>query len=143
MNMCNNEEFTSEAPPITPGSGLYCYAGSWEEADYKTKACQKEENYCIEFTSLESEHVLRDCWDPAVYNKYNFTGCKETQACYRGSCFNSTVCICQDDLCNNFGMSDNATTPVPGTLSTTNLTMHCWYGIHFNGSEDGKQWQKE
>ncbi|XP_023337708.1 uncharacterized protein LOC111708533 [Eurytemora carolleeae] len=142
-NLCNTEKFTSESPPITPGSGLYCYARDWEDDSIEEKACSADENFCIEFTSLESDHVLRDCWNPTEYNKYNFTGCETTQSCFRGGCYNATVCICQDDLCNGFGIAgNNMTTPEPVTMTTTNKTMHCWYGFHHNGSTE-HAWQRE
>ena len=25
-NLCNSEKYSSEAPPVTPGSGLFCYS---------------------------------------------------------------------------------------------------------------------
>lgn len=143
-NNCNVEGFTTDAPPITPGSGLYCYAGSWEEEKYTPKECNKGENFCIEATSGNSTHVYRDCWNPESYNKFNYTGCETTQSCFEGQCFNATVCVCDEDLCNDFGVAGrNGTTPVPVTMTTTNMTMHCWYGIHHNETGPEKEWISE
>jgi len=142
-SMCNEEHFSSQAPPVTPGSGLYCYKGGWDEYEYTEVACTKDDNYCIEFTSVESNNTWADCFNPATYNKYNYTGCETTQSCWDGKCFNSTVCVCEDNLCNGFGIpGENQTTPVPVTMTTSNTTMHCWYGISHNGTTPD-YWQRE
>ena len=90
-NLCNDESYSSEAPPVTPGSGLYCYRqeyhhhhppgqrwlNDWEE-------CDKGEEFCIEIThdrsDNSSEDVLhRGCWSTEYEEgRYNFTGCEVT-----------------------------------------------------------------
>jgi hypothetical protein len=47
--------------------------------------------------------------------------------------------VFQGPLCNNYGLDMNATTPVPSEMTTTNMTMHCWYGV---GSVSDS-WQEE
>ena len=64
------------------------------------------------------------------------------QHCVFGDCFNNTVCMCQENLCNEYGLT-NATTPAPVTMTTTNMTMSCWYGMESNHSADPETWQQQ
>ncbi len=48
----------------------------WEETEYQVTECRAEEHFCIEFLSTSEKETLRDCWNPAYYNKYNYTGCQ-------------------------------------------------------------------
>ena len=51
--------------------------------------------------------------------------------------------LLKENLCNGFGIpGQNMTTPTPVTMTTTNTTMHCWYGISHNGSTP-EYWQTE
>ena len=85
-SMCNDEKYSSEAPPITPGSGLYCYshhyhghgpddgeerwAGDFEE-------CSKGEEFCIEMSHGNGSVLHRGCWSTGYEEgRYNFTGCE-------------------------------------------------------------------
>ena len=53
------------------------------------------------------------------------------------------IFLIKDDLCNGFGVAgNNMTTPEPVTMTTTNKTMHCFYGFHHNGSTE-HAWQRE
>ena len=63
-DLCNGAGYTSEAPPVTPGSGLYCYSTDHhdrsarkvykkssrglEEGQPDTEACDRDEVFCIE-----------------------------------------------------------------------------------------------
>ena len=43
---CNSENYTSEAPPVTPGSGLYCFKHQYGSddpigADTDYEACDR------------------------------------------------------------------------------------------------------
>ena len=45
----------------------------------------------------------------------------------------------QGPLCNDYGLEANATTPTPSEMTTTNHTMHCWYGM----GPVADNWQEE
>merc|ERR1712013_454012 len=58
-DLCNSEKYSSEAPPVTPGSGLFCYSshhhrdetGEWmseREFEEDTEQCEKHETFCME-----------------------------------------------------------------------------------------------
>ena len=55
---------------------------------------------------------------------------------------NNTVCVCQDDLCNDFGLTNNATTEDPVAMTTRNDTMVCFYGMQRSKNET-ETWQAE
>ena len=85
-NMCNDEHFSSEAPPITPGSGLFCYHeeyhhhGPHERWDGEVRECEKGEDFCITITRTDEERegiAFRGCWSTEYEEgRYNFTGCE-------------------------------------------------------------------
>ena len=54
----------------------------------------------------------------------------------------NTVCVCEDDLCNDFGLSANATTEAPVPMTTGNNTLVCWYGMKENENVT-EDWQKQ
>ena len=91
-DLCNDDKYSSEAPPITPGSGLYCYKhdyhdhpgtgarwpGDWEE-------CDKSEDFCIEISHTNSSQgvMFRGCWSTDYEEgRYNFTGCEVKKGFY-------------------------------------------------------------
>jgi len=151
--LCNDEDYSSEAPPITPGSGLYCWRHDYHpdgppgpphagpEGEPYVE-CAKNEDFCIETTDTEHGHVMfRGCWSTDYEEgRYNFTGCEVGTHCMFGDCYNNTVCLCKDNLCNDFQLNENATTVSPSPMTTTNTTMHCWYGMQHNSSTP-EEWQ--
>merc|ERR1712168_1114393 len=46
-------------------------------------------------------------------------------------------------MCNGAGIMNNFTTPAPVPMTTTNMTMHCWYGFDRPNSTNEKEWVKE
>jgi len=148
-DLCNGAGYTSEAPPVTPGSGLFCYSTEHhddhdrglEEGQPDTEACDRDEVFCIE--SYNDHFAWRGCWSPKYEEgRYNFTiddktgvTCETGQHCMFGECHDSTVCLCKDNLCNDFQIKENATTPAPVTMTTTNLTSVCYYGMQHNHTE--------
>ncbi len=70
----------------------------WADTSYTVAECRAGEKFCIEFLTGEEKETLRDCWDPAYYDKYDYVGCQVTQSCFRGACYNTTVCICEVDM---------------------------------------------
>ena len=50
--------------------------------------------------------------------------------------------MCQDNLCNDFGLTGNATTETPVTMTTTNNTLTCYYGLERNSSTP-ETWQTQ
>ena len=90
-NLCNDEKFSSEAPPVTPGSGLYCYQedyhhhhppGDEERWQWDWEECDKGEDFCIEITNDRNDNSsqevhFRGCWSTEYEGgRYNFTGCE-------------------------------------------------------------------
>ena len=88
-NLCNDEKFSSEAPPVTPGSGLYCYHEDYhhhhppgERWQWDWEECDKGEEFCIEITHDHNENStqevhFRGCWSTEYEEgRYNFTGCE-------------------------------------------------------------------
>jgi len=152
-DLCNSEKYSSEAPPVTPGSGLFCYSshhhrdetGEWmsdREFEEDTEQCEKHETFCMEQTN--DHFSWRGCWSTDYEEgRYNVSltpeegvFCEEGQHCIFGECHNSTVCLCNDNLCNDFQVKENATTPAPVTMTTTNLTTVCYYGVQRNASDN-------
>ena len=98
----------------------------------------------------------RGCWSTEYEEgRYNVSltpdqgvFCEEGQHCMFGDCHNSTVCLCNENLCNDFQVDkyglnknlvqvkENATTPAPVTMTTTNLTNVCYYGVQRNASDN-------
>ena len=60
-----------------------------------------------------------------------------------GDCLDNTVCVCQDNLCNNFGLNQNFTTEVPTNMTTTNNTLSCFYGFQHNSTVPETDWQTQ
>merc|ERR1711936_345126 len=143
-SLCNDETYSSQAPPITPGSGLYCYKHDYhgfDEQDYVE--CEKNEEFCIEITNGTGGGAVmyRGCWSTDYEEgRYNFTGCESGTHCVFGDCYNNTVCVCENNLCNDFQLKENATTASPVPMTTTNNTMHCMYGMQRN-SNVTENWQ--
>ena len=85
-NMCNSEHFSSEAPPITPGSGLYCYHQDYHHGHGPhqgwagdVRECAKDEDFCITITHTDKTDgfAFRGCWSTEYEEgRYNFTGCE-------------------------------------------------------------------
>ena len=84
-NMCNSEHFSSEAPPITPGSGLYCYHQDYHHGGPHmrwagdVRECDKGEDFCITITHTDKKDgfAFRGCWSTEYEEgRYNFTGCE-------------------------------------------------------------------
>ena len=45
-DLCNSEKYSSEAPPVTPGSGLFCYSSDHHRyCNIKPQVCLKKDNY--------------------------------------------------------------------------------------------------
>jgi len=153
-NLCNDETYSSEAPPITPGSGLYCWNHEYDPHHHGHKdvilsgedyvECTKDENFCIESTGEDTTDIIyRGCWSTDYEEgRYNFTGCEVGQHCMFGDCWNNTVCVCEGGLCNDFQLKENATTLAPHPVTTTNNTLLCWYGMQLNSSTY-ENWQAE
>ena len=98
----------------------------------------------------------RGCWSTDYEEgRYNVSltpdqgvFCEEGQHCIFGECHNSTVCLCNENLCNDFQVDkyglnknlvqvkENATTPAPVTMTTTNMTNVCYYGVQRNASDN-------
>ena len=86
-NMCNGEHFSSEAPPITPGSGLYCYHQDYHHGPHldwpgEVSECDKGEDFCITITHTDRNDgfAFRGCWSTEYEEgRYNFTGCEVRQ----------------------------------------------------------------
>lgn len=60
-----------------------------------------------------------------------------------GDCLYNTVCLCQDNLCNNYGLGQNYTTESPTNMTTTNNTMTCYYGLQWNSTLPEDDWQSQ
>ena len=50
--------------------------------------------------------------------------------------------MCQENMCNDFDLTLNATTPAPSNMSTAAGTMLCYYGLQRNSSVH-EDWQTE
>jgi hypothetical protein len=67
-SLCNDGSYSSEAPPVTPGSGLFCYTEDHHRSlglilasqpptrDAKTQRCDKHEVFCLEAYDQEGSH---------------------------------------------------------------------------------------
>ena len=97
-----------------------CWSLQYEEGRW---VLHKQRKCCRVRTILSTLPTLVVC-------RYNFSGCEYGQHCLFGDCHaNTTVCVCEDDLCNDFLVRGNASTPAPQPMTTTNTTMDCWYGM--------------
>ena len=50
--------------------------------------------------------------------------------------------MCQENMCNDYGLTVNATTPAPSNMTTNADTMLCYYGLQMN-STDKETWQTQ
>ena len=60
-----------------------------------------------------------------------------------GDCLHNTVCLCKDNLCNNFGLNETFTTPTPSNMTTANNTISCFYGLQLNKTQPETEWQEQ
>ena len=82
-SLCNDEKYSSEAPPITPGSGLYCYGYEHDhDSEVMTVECDRSEDFCMEMFTDTGHEIWRGCWSTDYEEgRYNYTGCEVTRGC--------------------------------------------------------------
>ena len=127
------------------GESLSCYDGFVQEnteslESFSTAECREGETWCF---SLHSNNMSRPlewkrCWDGEWdHGQYSQDGCVVGQHCIDGACYdNATVCLCDEDKCNNWlpGSNTSVSTPMPVPPTTPKDHHTCYYGIKENGS---------
>ena len=105
---------------------------------FNTATCQEEETWCFSMHSNNQSRPLewKRCWNPLWdHGQYSEDGCLVGQHCLDGACYdNATVCLCDQDNCNDWlpGYNSSHSTPMPVPPTTPASHHTCYYGIKEN-----------
>ena len=122
-----------------------CWDPLWDHGQYSQEQCCHELSNEFRPNSWELFQIANGTipyfQKPNIFgirdNTDNQDGCLVGQHCLDGACYdNATVCLCDQDSCNDWlpGSNTSQSTPMPVPPTTPASHHTCYYGIKENGS---------